>query len=177
MNNQFRHCASLIFGITLLVTFLTGPVTAQNASPMAEAECEECFNLPALFGPAGPERAHMFGYSGAGIFWNYMDCHAFNACHTFDQPKYCADFHWVCGAGSLALDETRSAVQRGDPKALVDLVSATNSLVTIVGDHAIVSDCDRKTILGSVRIPAGMQIVAQASSPATAHIPSHRRTG
>jgi hypothetical protein len=164
MRKTLAHSAWVLCGIVLLVGSPARSLEAQVVTPMAEAHCMECFNLPAIGGPAGTERAHIFSYHSIGIWWNYMDCHAFNACHTsFDQPKYCADFHWVCGSGSQALGQTRDAIRRGDSGALADLVSGTNSLVAIVEDHALVYDCNRDSILGAVRIPVAMRLSMQGA--------------
>lgn len=163
-----RSIRAILYALSSVIAVIGTPnlANAQEAEPMAEIHCMACLNLPAPFGPFGPEDAHIFGAHAGGQFWNNMDCHAFNACHTnFDQPGYCAKFHYVCESGPHALEQTREAVRANDTDLLVTLASTQNGHVRIVGDYALVLGCDRTTLIGAVRLPTALARIRYALPP------------
>ncbi|HEY0022531.1 MAG TPA: hypothetical protein VGB24_06455 [Longimicrobium sp.] len=117
-----------LFGVTLVVT----PVLAAGE----DTGCGRCYDN-------ADASAHVFGHSWFGSYW-YMDCAAFNSCHTNSQYGSCTGNHWSCGLGSLMLlDAVGKLAERGDRQGVEALVARYPSVMGFDKyGAAIVTDCN-----------------------------------
>lgn len=134
-----------------------GVILLPSNADAEEAHCMNCWNVDGFGGTAGLEDGHTFSFSQIGEFGGFKDCHSWNACHTGDpQPGDCVDWHDPCGSGPHALRQVQEAIEAGHLGELYALARQPNSLVTISekSGYVLVSDCDRRSLIGAVRLPA-----------------------
>ena len=114
---------------------LAGPVSTRPVSAADDTGCGKCYDN-------WDSSAHVFG-SAFGSYW-YMDCAAFNSCHTNSQYGSCTGNHYSCGLGSLMLlDAVGKAAERAEREEVEDLAARYPSVIGFdTYGRVIVVDCD-----------------------------------